>query len=126
MDEADVYIRARDRDMEHNAIVASFLRVLEYQSSVLFMTTNLAKIVDDAIASRCIAWIDYVAPAPEQQIEIWCVLNEVNQAGLTKSVIKAIVKKHDRLTGRDIKQLLKLAGLVSANDGEPITAGTID
>ncbi len=126
IDEADVYIRARDRDMEHNAIVASFLRVLEYQSSVLFMTTNLPDLVDDAIASRCVARIDYQRPGVTQQQEIWQVLNEVNDTGLTASQLEEIVAVHDNLTGRDIKQLLKLASLVSANHGTPITPGTID
>ena len=125
IDEADVYIRARDRDMEHNAIVASFLRVLEYQSSVLFMTTNLPDLVDDAIASRCVARIDYKRPGMTQQQEIWQVLNEVNETGLTASQLEKIVAVHDNLTGRDIKQLLKLASLVSANHGTPITPETI-
>ncbi len=126
IDEADVYIRARDTDMEHNATVAAFLRVLEYQSSVLFMTTNLAESVDDAIASRCIARIDYEVPSPEQQMEIWQVLNEVNKAGLSDDVILEIVEKHDELTGRDIKQLLKLAGLVAEKQNESISLETID
>jgi hypothetical protein len=59
IDEADVYIQTRDRNMEHNAIVASFLRVLEYQTSILFLTTNRANEVDDALISRCIARVNY-------------------------------------------------------------------
>ena len=111
--------------MEHNAIVAAFLRILEYQSSVLFMTTNLADLVDDAVASRCVARIDYKRPGVTQQQEIWQVLNDVNETGLTASQLEEIVTAHDNLTGRDIKQLLKLASLVSANHGTPITPGTI-
>ncbi|HEY6773034.1 MAG TPA: AAA family ATPase, partial [Oxalicibacterium sp.] len=40
LDEADVYIRCRDNDLQHNAIVAEFLRTLEYFKGLLFMTTN--------------------------------------------------------------------------------------
>ncbi len=126
IDEADVYIRSRDKDMEHNAIVASFLRVLEYQTSVLFMTTNLAESVDDAIASRCVARIDYQTPTFDQQKEIWRVLNQVNNAGLTPQNIRVIAKAHPNLTGRDIKQLIKLAGLVAANHKQKIQPSTID
>src|SRR3546814_2642760 len=53
LDEADVYIRCRDNDLEHNAIVAEFLRTLEYFNGLLFMTTNRINDVDDAILSRC-------------------------------------------------------------------------
>ncbi len=126
IDEADVYVRARDTDMDHNATVAAFLRVLEYQSSVLFMTTNLAESVDDAIASRCIARIDYEVPDLAQQTDIWRVLNKVNKAGISEPMIKKIVSRHNELTGRDIKQLLKLAGLVSEREKTPISLETID
>ncbi len=126
IDEADVYVRARDKDMDHNAIVAAFLRVLEYQSSVLFMTTNLAESVDDAIASRCIARIDYITPTFEQQKEIWRVLNTMNNVGLTPQNIRVIAKAHPDLTGRDIKQLIKLALLMAANRNDKVQPATID
>lgn len=125
LDEADVYIQERDRDMEHNAVVAAFLRILEYQSSVLFMATNMADQVDDAIASRCIARFNYRRPGINQQKEIWKVLNEVNNTGLTIDQIDAIAEEHNHLTGRDIKQILKLASLVAANHGTPITPDTV-
>ena len=59
LDEADVYIHRRGSDIQQNAIVGVFLRVLEYYSGVMFLTTNRAELVDDAIASRCLARIDY-------------------------------------------------------------------
>ena len=90
------------------------------------MTTNLAESVDDAIASRCIARIDYDVPSVDQQMEIWQVLNEVNESGISDDVILDIVETHDDLTGRDIKQLLKLAGLVSERRDEPISLDTIN
>ena len=46
LDEADVYIRCRDNDLQHNAIVAEFLRTLEYFKGLLFMTTNRVGDVD--------------------------------------------------------------------------------
>ncbi len=126
IDEADVYIRNRDANMEHNAIVAAFLRVLEYQTSVLFMTTNLPETVDDAIASRCIARIDYDVPSKGEQTKIWWVLNKVNETGLSAKTVNAIVEKYPDLTGRDIKQVLKLASFVSDSQGGVIDMDTID
>ncbi len=126
LDEADVYIRERDRDMEHNAIVAAILRVMEYQTSVLFMTTNLADTTDDAILSRCIARINYAHPSRDEQRQIWRVLADINKVELTWSLIRAFVEAHPHLTGRDIKQLLKLAVLHTARDGGAITPDVID
>ncbi len=71
LDEADVYIRRRDNDLEHNAIVAEFLRTLEYFSGLLFMTTNRTGDVDDAILSRCIATIQYETPGREDAARLW-------------------------------------------------------
>lgn len=125
IDEADVYIRSRDRDMEHNAIVAAFLRILEYQTSIMFMTTNLAKQTDDAIVSRCIARIDYDCPDKIDQTLIWRILANLNNVKLTDAAIFQIVTNHPHLAGRDIKQLLKLAVLHTAKTGETITPEVI-
>ncbi|MGH6691328.1 MAG: AAA family ATPase, partial [Gammaproteobacteria bacterium] len=73
LDEADVYVAERGTDLEQNAIVGVFLRVLEYYKGVLFLTTNRADLVDDAVASRCIAKIPYGVPVPAQQARIWRV-----------------------------------------------------
>lgn len=126
IDEADVYIRARDTDMEHNAIVAAILRVLEYQTAVLFMTTNLAQVVDDAIVSRCIARINYGMPTKEEQMQIWYIIAGLNGIMLSGQAIQTIVGRHPSLAGRDIKQLLKLAVLQTAKDRAAITPDTID
>jgi hypothetical protein len=57
LNEADGFLRKRDNDIEHNAVVAAFLRTLEYFHGLLFMTTNRSDDIDDAILSRCVAII---------------------------------------------------------------------
>ena len=104
----DVYIRRRGDDLQHNAVVAAFLCKLEYFHGLLFLTTNRAADVDDAIVSRMIATFKYDIPDQEASIAIWTILSR--QFGLTFSE-KAIVslnKAFPELSGRDIKQLLKL------------------
>jgi len=125
LDEADVYIRERGDDLRQNAIVGVFLRVLEYYHGVLFMTTNRPEIVDDAVASRCIAKIEYLAPSPADAKRIWKVLSEVQGIDASESVINALVKKYSGLTGRDIKNLLKLAKLTQ-NGNKKLDIETID
>lgn len=117
LDEADVYVRQRGDDLIQNAIVGVFLRVLEYQQSILFFTTNRPDSVDDAIASRCIARINYKKPSVSEQKRIWQVLAGTANATLTDQVIDTIIEKHPGLSGRDIKNLLKLSMLYSP-DGE--------
>lgn len=126
IDEADVYVHKRGDDLQQNAIVGVFLRVLEYYRGVMFLTTNRADLVDDAIASRCLARIDYGAPGPVLQKRIWKVLAETAGIDLSMGVIDQVVARYPDLTGRDVKNLLKLARLVSESRSEPIGVQTID
>jgi hypothetical protein len=108
LDEADVYIRRRDNDLEHNAIVAEFLRTLEYFNGLLFMTTNRIDDVDDAILSRCIAKIQYETPPKPHAIRLWKLLAEQSGADLTDDLIEALTSAYPKASGRDVKELLKL------------------
>lgn len=127
LDEADVYVRARGVDVQQNAIVGVFLRVLEYYSGVLFMTTNRSDEVDDAILSRCLARIDYVLPSPSEQAKIWHILAETSGIKLTPSLAETISERYPTLSGRDVKQLLKLASLVTmARGGNEVTVEVVE
>ncbi|MDL2284718.1 ATP-binding protein [Oxalobacter sp. OttesenSCG-928-P03] len=108
IDEADVYIRRRGNDMDHNAVVAAFLRTLEYFHGLLFLTTNRVEDVDDAIASRCIATIVYEVPGPEDARRIWKVLADQFEFKLSDKLIASLVRHFGGISGRDIKELLKL------------------
>ncbi|MBN3753650.1 AAA family ATPase [Paraburkholderia sp. Tr-20389] len=108
LDEADVYIRRRDNDLEHNAIVAEFLRTLEYFNGLLFMTTNRIDDVDDAILSRCIAKIHYETPPKADAIRLWRLLADQLGADLDDDLIEALTNAWPHSSGRDIKELLKL------------------
>jgi len=125
LDEADVYVAARGNDLDQNAIVGVFLRTLEYYAGVLFLTTNRADAVDDAVASRCIARIDYRVPASEAQRRIWEVLSTTAGIAISDAVIDQAVGEFHDLTGRDIKNLLKLSRMVGAARNQPITIETI-
>lgn len=108
IDEADTYIRARDNDMNHNAIVAAFLRTLEYFHGLLFLTTNRGDDVDDAIISRCIATIKYQTPTSSAAKRIWEVLSTEFKVPLSETLIDTLVKTFPESSGRDIRELLRL------------------
>lgn len=118
LDEADVYVHERGNNMAQNAIVGVFLRVLEYQMTILFLTTNRPEDVDDAIASRCIARIVYTPPGPSDAARIWRVIADNAKIKIADYVIETVVAKNPDMTGRDIKNILKLAALMDgANKG---------
>lgn len=120
LDEADVYVRARGDDLEQNAIVGVFLRMLEYYDGVLFMTTNRSDLVDDAIASRCIARIDYSVPSKDLITRIWKVLGEVSGSKISDKLISDLVDRFVGISGRDAKNLLKLAAIAASSAGEEL------
>lgn len=126
LDEADVYIRERGNDLQQNAVVGVFLRVLEYYHGVLFMTTNREKDIDDAIASRCIARISYTIPESEEKLgDTWRVLAEVQGFTVSEATITKLARSYNKLTGRDIKNLLKLVKLLDGTD-KPLNVKSIE
>jgi hypothetical protein len=115
IDEADVYIHERGADVNQNAIVGVFLRVLEYYNGVLFMTTNRPDDIDDAIASRATAKLVYKTPSKEDQRRLWSVLSVGLKTPLADDVIDRMVGPEEPdLSGRDIKNLLKLSAMLAA------------
>lgn len=122
LDEADVYIRRRDNDLQHNAIVAEFLRTLEYFSGLLFMTTNRVGDIDDAILSRCIAVIDYQPPGPDDARRLWTTLAGQLGVELPDGLVDELVCTYAGVSGRDIKELLKLTSKYCRRKEMPLTA----
>jgi hypothetical protein len=108
LDEADVYIRRRDNDLQHNAIVAEFLRTLEYFNGLLFMTTNRVADIDDAVLSRCIAIIQFETPTQVQAKQLWKSLAQQFNIELPDDLVEHLIVTYAAASGRDIKELLKL------------------
>lgn len=120
LDEADVFVRERGFDLNQNAVVSVFLRVLEYSEALMFMTTNLAESIDDAIISRCAAIIRYTNPTREDRAAIWRVMAENNKANLPEDLLPALVDTFPSASPRDIKHLLRLALRVSEGMNLPV------
>ncbi|KAH8887911.1 P-loop containing nucleoside triphosphate hydrolase protein [Thozetella sp. PMI_491] len=72
IDEADVFLAERDRvDVKRNGLVSVFLRVLEYYSGILFLTTNRVGAFDDAFRSRIHLQLYYPRLDKEQSYKVW-------------------------------------------------------
>ena len=124
IDEADVYVRSREKDIEQNAIVGVFLRVLEYYKGILFMTTNMGFEIDDALVSRVTARIEYRMPDKEDRMQIWKIISEQNHVAMADADLNLVAELE--LSGRDIKNLLKLAKMVSERRKVPVTFDLIN
>lgn len=108
IDEADVYIRKRDNDVNHNAIVASLLRVLEYYNGLMFLTTNRTEDVDEAIESRCSAILRYKRPDEETKEGLWRLFAKQFHLDVSDEVILRLAKDMKNISGRDIKNISSL------------------
>lgn len=115
LDEADVFIVRRNDNIEQNAIVAEFLRTMEYFNGLLFMTTNRPHDIDEAIISRCAAIINYEAPTKGDASKIWQVIATQYGYTLSETLLSQLLDTFEGITPRDIKMLLRLALRVSAD-----------
>lgn len=127
IDEADVYVHERGSDIHQNAIVGVFLRVLEYYRGVLFMTSNKSTIIDDAVMSRATAWIQYQKPSADELKQIWKVLATNYKIELSTDDIDALAADKDlqHISGRNVRNLLKLARLLSTRRKEKVNVALI-
>jgi len=119
INEADVYVRKRGEDIVQNAIVGVFLRLLESLDGICFLTTNQGTTIDDAIYSRAMVHLKYDYPDEEGRFAICRDQSKLQKLPITDDVARALTKKH-KLSGRDIRQLVKLAMLLHLSEGNSI------
>lgn len=117
LDEADVFVLERGFELHQNAIVAEFLRTLEYYDGLLFLTTNRIDEVDGAILARCAAVIDYRAPEPAAARQIWQTFADGHRIELSDDLLDQLVGGFPDITPRDIKMLLRLGLRMAAHRG---------
>lgn len=117
LDEADVFVMTRGRDVTQNAIVAEFLRTMEYFDGLLFMTSNRGDDIDEAILSRCAAIIHYEAPGPADAARVWRVMADNFGVALSDDLITGLVAAFPGIAPRDVKMLLRLTIRVAQSRG---------
>ncbi|KAF4951074.1 hypothetical protein FSARC_13002 [Fusarium sarcochroum] len=72
LDEADVFLEQRKLDnLDRNALVSVFLRVLEYYDGILILTSNRVGIFDEAFKSRIQLNLRYENLDRPQRRKIW-------------------------------------------------------
>lgn len=122
LDEADVFVTQRGSDLARDAIVAEFLRVMEHFDGLMFMTTNLSNVIDEAILSRCAAIVPYSLPDKDNARLVWEKIAQINDVDLGPELIEELVETFPKAAPRDIKMLLRLVLRVSRARGVEIDA----
>jgi len=113
IDEADVFLEERSLDeLERNAMVAVFLRHLEYFRGILFLTTNWVDTFDEAFQSCIHVSMRYQDLTPKAKRLIWMVfLRKADKASdecpLTEDHLQEL--SENKLNGRQIKNVAKIA-----------------
>jgi SpoVK/Ycf46/Vps4 family AAA+-type ATPase len=80
LDKAEVFLQTRDlEDLQRNALVSVFLRVLEYYDRILILTSNRVATFDEAFKSRIQLALHYESPTEMQRKKIW--KNFINRLG---------------------------------------------
>ena len=115
LDEADVFLEERTKlDMERNALVSVFLRVLEYYEGILILTSNRIGTFDEAFKSRVQLSLHYPPLSESNRLEVWDNFVEHLKQGDEDVDFEGIQRKFRilaryQLNGRQIRNTLNTA-----------------
>lgn len=120
LDEADVFLMRRTKnDLKRNAIVSVFLRVLEYYSGILFLTTNRVGVFDQAFRSRIHMSFFYPKLGQKATLEIWKMNLDRTQKYWGDS-IKLTPKDYDKILAYADEHYKELEPLKTTWNGRQI------
>ncbi|KAJ3958821.1 hypothetical protein N0V92_004575 [Colletotrichum tropicale] len=126
LDEADIFLEKREdnpANANRNALVAVFLKQLEYFSGVVFLTTNRLRTFDAAMSSRIHLALGYKAPDAETRRLMWlqCLrkvpTNEIEFNDMD-DVSENFVSH--RINGRDISNAVNTARTIARFEGKKL------
>jgi hypothetical protein len=123
IDEADVFMSRRtDYNVDYNACVSVFLRLIENYFGILFLTTNKEHIkIDPAFDSRVHIRLHYRELDAEGRSKVWT--ESTNRYGMKELDIDVL--KEYKLNNREIAHIVQLAYIACNGDGEKVTTDKI-
>ncbi|PSN66514.1 P-loop containing nucleoside triphosphate hydrolase protein [Corynespora cassiicola Philippines] len=124
LDEADVFMSKRSVDnLEKNAFISVFLRLMEYYQGILFLTTNRAEDFDEAFISRIHLIIDYQPLDASRRKIIWQNLaknvTDQEDKSLDDATFEYLSTRYD-INGREIKNMLRTAWSLARSEEKPL------
>ena len=132
LDEADVFLEKRSlSDLDRNALVSSFLRLLEYYSGIMFLTTNRVSAIDPAFESRIDIAVNYPSLTMTSRRQIWenflMRLPEGKGDGqrtVVEADLDALAERE--FNGRQIKSVVKTAQMLAGRKKEALGLGHLN
>jgi len=140
VDEADIFLETRSStEIERNALVCVMLRLLEYYSGCLFLSSNRdANSIDAAIASRITVMLSYPPLDVDGRAKVWRNLIELvplcpkdmksnNPRKISKYRMDFTCEEYQNLAsgyslnGRQIKNAIVLARSLARERGLPLS-----
>ena len=120
-------------DLERNKLVAVFLRLLEYFSGILFLTTNRVEHMDPAFESRIHLTLNYADLDRASRKHVWSTFLGAHARGRSSSVgggafSEAELERLARepLNGRQIKNVVKMGMLLAGRHEEGLGMGHLE
>ncbi|PYH87854.1 P-loop containing nucleoside triphosphate hydrolase protein [Aspergillus ellipticus CBS 707.79] len=126
-DECDVFLQERSSShLQHNEVVAVFLRVLEYYRGVMIMTSNRADAIDQAFQSRIHLTLHYPDLDPAAREHIWRrgTARAKRQHVLTDEAFQRLAQL--AMNGRQIKNTIRIAALLAAQEDTSLGMEQVD
>lgn len=124
IDEADVFMEARSSNhIQRNELVSVFLRLLEYYSGIMILTTNRMRSIDTAFESRVDITLSHSSLAEADRKKVWENFLDTFEPGAVEIDEPDLVKlaKWD-FNGRQIKSAIKTARVLATKRQEPLNA----
>jgi len=108
IDEADVFLERRSlHDLERNAMVAVFLRHVEYYRGILFLTTNRVQAFDEAFLSRIHVALHFTELNEPSRAQVWRAFSKRAGVAVDDDQIAFLAKRE--VNGRQIKNAVRTA-----------------
>ncbi|KAH8702010.1 P-loop containing nucleoside triphosphate hydrolase protein [Talaromyces proteolyticus] len=119
LDEADVFLEERTQhDLQRNALVSVFLRVLEYYDGILVLTSNRIGTFDEAFKSRVQLTVHYPTLDESSRRRVWTNfitrLRSTNPEAKTDQILEKVdTLANFQLNGREIRNSVQTAMLLA-------------
>ncbi|KAJ7092995.1 P-loop containing nucleoside triphosphate hydrolase protein [Mycena belliarum] len=122
IDEADVFLERRSlHDLERNAMVAVFLRHVEYYRGILFLTTNRVQAFDEAFLSRIHVALHFAELNEASRAQVWRAF--LARAGVKSSSVSeehVALLAQRAVNGRQIKNAVRTAHSLARGRGQEV------
>jgi hypothetical protein len=125
LDEADIFMEKRStNDIQRNAMVSIFLRLLERYQGIMFLTTNRPEELDLAFRSRISISINYKDLDENARFKVWTNLLEASGNNLSQEDIFQLSQVE--MNGRQIKNCIRMGQCLAKDSKEELSRQIIE